>query len=123
MRSPQTMGLECASPGMAAFHSTFSAVSPFHCTAGSPVPTPEAPGPRNWGQCAWPYAPTEIRNSMTLRIRPVYVQASHPCLTNEKSRLTVHLAMSGRFGIVMRNADVPSEIETLLAEPNGRAPP
>src|SRR5262252_11157286 len=54
MTSPQITGLECARPGMFVFQTRFSAFSAFQFwAAGCPSTTPEAPGPRNWGQfCA-----------------------------------------------------------------------
>jgi hypothetical protein len=50
-RPPQTTGLECASPGRVAFHSTFSPVLTSHVSGRSwPSATPEARGPRKLGQ-------------------------------------------------------------------------
>lgn len=50
-RSPQTTGAEWPSPASGVFHFTFFPVSTSHST-GAPAPfaTPEAAGPRNWGQ-------------------------------------------------------------------------
>ena len=51
-RSPQTIGLETATPGTGVFHATFSPVAAFHLTAvGLPSATPAAFAPRNAGQC------------------------------------------------------------------------
>src|SRR6476619_636250 len=51
-RSPQTIGLETATPGTGVFHATFSPVAAFHLTAvGVPSATPAAFGPRKAGQC------------------------------------------------------------------------
>ena len=51
IRSPQTIGLECASPGTATFQRRFVPVAPFH-SSGSfwPSAMPEAEGPRKPGQ-------------------------------------------------------------------------
>ena len=44
-RSPQTIGLDTATPGTGVFHSTFSPVAAFHFTAvGLPSATPAAFG-------------------------------------------------------------------------------
>src|SRR4029077_6692898 len=54
-RSPQTIGLETATPANGVFHRMFSPVDAFHLTAvGSfPSATPDADGPRKDGQfCA-----------------------------------------------------------------------
>ena len=51
-RSPQTIGLDTATPGTGVFHSTFSPVAVFHFTAvGLPSATPAAFAPRNDGHC------------------------------------------------------------------------
>ena len=54
-RSPQTIGLETATPANGVFHRMFSPVAAFHLTAVGSLPsaTPDAAGPRNDGQfCA-----------------------------------------------------------------------
>src|SRR5262245_30682269 len=54
-RSPQTMGLDTATPGIGVFHRMFSPVVVFHLTGvGWPSATPAAFAPRKEGQfCAW----------------------------------------------------------------------
>ena len=53
MRSPDTIGLECASPGTAVVQTMFFPVETFQVSGGRrPSPTPEADGPRNPGQLA-----------------------------------------------------------------------
>src|ERR1700737_3829042 len=53
-RSPQTIGLDTATPGTGVFQRTLSPVVTFHFTAvGRPSATPDALGPRNDGHC-WP---------------------------------------------------------------------
>src|SRR6185503_9234937 len=62
---PHTTGLECPRPGISVFHLVFSDFSAFQVTAeGCPSTTPEAPGPRNWGQfCAFAaVAPAAMSN-------------------------------------------------------------
>src|SRR5262245_22404716 len=50
-RSPQTTGLDTATPSTGVFHATLSPVAGFQVTAvGVPSATPEAFGPRNMGQ-------------------------------------------------------------------------
>src|SRR5262249_20161494 len=53
-RSPQTIGLDTATPATGVLQSTFSPLVTLHFTGiGEPSATPEAPGPRNDGQfCA-----------------------------------------------------------------------
>src|SRR5262245_53371091 len=53
-RSPQTMGLDTATPGIGVFHRMFSPVVVFHLTGvGWPSATPAAFAPRKEGQfCA-----------------------------------------------------------------------
>src|SRR6185503_16831452 len=54
-RSPQTTGDEFASPGTSTFHTTLVPFSTSKFTGVlAPLPTPEAPGPRNWGQSPSP---------------------------------------------------------------------
>ena len=51
-RSPQTMGLETATPGIGVFQSTFSLADAFHVTGvGLPSATPAALAPRKDGHC------------------------------------------------------------------------
>src|SRR3954471_15063233 len=50
-RSPQTIGLECARPGIDVRHRMLSPVVPFHRSGRCwPSATPAAAGPRNDGQ-------------------------------------------------------------------------
>ena len=50
-RSPQTIGLETATPSTGVFHATFSLAGTFHLTAvGLPSAVPAALAPRNAGQ-------------------------------------------------------------------------
>src|SRR5439155_23769024 len=61
-RSPQTIGLETATPATGVFHRMFSPVAAFHLTAVGSLPsaTPDAAGPRNDGQfCADSTAPNQ----------------------------------------------------------------
>src|SRR6266851_846434 len=54
MRSPQTIGLDTATPASGVFQRMFSPVAALHFTGvGEPSATPDAAGPRNDGQC-WP---------------------------------------------------------------------
>src|SRR5271169_1771077 len=50
--SPQTTGLECASPGIAVFQRTFSFFVASHLVGAVPSATPEPLGQRNVGQLA-----------------------------------------------------------------------
>ena len=51
MRSPQTIGLEWARPGISTFQRMFAPVTPLKVSGKSwPSATPEAEGPRNPGQ-------------------------------------------------------------------------
>src|SRR6266536_6622588 len=68
-RSPQTIGLETATPGTGVFHRMFSPVAAFHLMAvGSfPSATPDAAGPRNDGQfCADTTAPYQTTAADTI---------------------------------------------------------
>jgi hypothetical protein len=52
-RSPQTIGLECASPGIAVFQATLRIALASQLTGGAPAATPVPFAPRNAGQfCA-----------------------------------------------------------------------
>src|SRR5262245_55002445 len=84
-RSPQTTGLDTATPSTGVFHNTFSLVVTFHVTAvGDPLATPDALGPRNIGQfCALSPHPamrraTKTRNDETfiglLRFRACFFE-------------------------------------------------
>ena len=71
---PQTIGLECARPGMPVFHAMLTPLETFQLVGSFwPSATPDAPGPRNEGQfCA--VAVNTNRNVATraLRTRRVY---------------------------------------------------
>ena len=64
-RSPQTIGLETATPSTGVFHATFSPAGAFHLTAvGLPSAVPAALAPRNEGQfCADTAAPAATRRA------------------------------------------------------------
>src|SRR6266508_6514655 len=77
-RSPQTMGLETATPGTGVFHATFSPVVAFHFTAvGFPSAVPAALAPRKAGQfCAATDAvPRKTRKTGSRR----FIAISRPC--------------------------------------------
>src|SRR5438874_1734951 len=67
-RSPQTIGLDTATPATGVFQRMFSPVEAFHFTAVAvPSATPDADGPRNEGQfCADSAAPHQTRAADTI---------------------------------------------------------
>jgi hypothetical protein len=55
--SPQTIGLECPSPGIVVRHKMFVPVAGFHSSGRSCLSAmPDASGPRKDGQCPVPFA-------------------------------------------------------------------
>lgn len=77
-RSPQTIGLETATPAIGVFHNTFSPVVAFHFTGvGDPSATPDAEGPRNDGQC-WPETVAHANSQRTIGIvrRMIYLPST-----------------------------------------------
>ena len=73
IRSPNTIGLECARPGIAIFQATFFDPATSHVTGGreGACATPLESGPRNAGQCcaaAIPLKqtrPTPVRDTLS----------------------------------------------------------
>ena len=80
-RSPQTIGLETATPANGVFHRMFSPVDAFHLTAvGSfPSATPDADGPRKDGQfCADSTAHAVNQTTADERIEVQRLMATSP---------------------------------------------
>src|SRR5688572_15004474 len=94
-RSPQTMGLEWARPGNRVFQAMFLP-SAADQVSGRRVPsaTPEAPGPRNWGQ--WEPA--------------AFPSASAPTATTSES-----ITVQGRFIGILRADATPHGCENQRA--------
>src|SRR5262249_1273387 len=68
--SPHTMGLECASPGIGVFQSTFEPFVASQLTGvGLPSPTPDAFGPRNEGQSRAQVIDASVRRAI---IDPIF---------------------------------------------------
>src|SRR5688572_19216917 len=63
MRSPHTIGLECASPGMEVFHATFREAPTSQLVGTVVVDTPAALAPRNAGQFCAPRPATATPKS------------------------------------------------------------
>src|SRR5688572_11285810 len=68
-RSPNTIGLERARPGIAIFHATFFDAATSHVTGGreGAGATPLASGPLNAGQCCAPAIPLRDTNATAVR--------------------------------------------------------
>src|SRR5215207_6666559 len=69
MRSPQTIGLECASPGMAVFHATFFEAPTSQLVGTVVVDTPSALAPRNAGQFDCALTCTTVAPKSTQEVR------------------------------------------------------
>ena len=73
-RSPQTIGLDTATPSTGVFHATFSPAGTFHFTAvGFPSAVPAALAPRNCGQfCADSDTPAAQQMAIVIKRRMLF---------------------------------------------------
>src|SRR3954464_11596158 len=82
-RSPQTIGLETATPATGVFQATFSPVAALHFTAVAlPSATPEALTPRKDGQfCAPRVAPAiaQVTSVRIVRLRCIIIFLPRAC--------------------------------------------
>src|SRR5262245_37956780 len=97
-RSPQTMGLECARPGIAAVHRMFSPVATFH-EAGRfwPSTAPDAFGPRKLDQFGSGVAASVAPSTVTARvIGTCHRIANPPDLIGKRARFRIPSATASR---------------------------